>query len=1037
MKLAQVSIQRPVFATMMIASLMVLGVFSYPKVGVDLMPNVDFPFVTVTAIYPGADPVVVEEKVVDKLEESISSINGIKTLRSVSVESVGQVIIEFELNIDPDVAAQDVRDKVAAVQRLLPKEVEAPVVAKFDVGAAPILSLTVSGNLPVGKITQVAKDLKESLQKLQGVGGIDVVGGREREIHIQVDRKRLDALSLSSDDVTRALQLGNIDIPGGRMERGSYEFSLKTTGQVTSLRELQQIVVRSMGGRAIRIGDVATVVDTVEEERSYADLNGANAVSLVLRKKSGANTVAVAARVRKELAKVRKTLPKGVTVIVPIDNSTFISNSIHDVQFDLLFGGVLAVLIVFFFLADWRATLIVAVAIPTSVVATIAFIRFMGFTFNNVTMLALSLSIGILVDDAIVVIENIHRHLTEEGKPPMQAAADATAEIGLAVMATTFAIMAVFVPVATMEGIIGQFFYQFGLTVAFAVLISLFVSFTLTPMMSSRFLKVHTGKPNPIRRAFTRLLDAIDNVYAGILRAALKVRWLVILIAVGTLAATGVVFGLLGMEFMTPDDRSQFEVQVELPQGKTLTASRALCNEMALRIRKMPTVQDTLITIGGGAQGKVNEGRIQINLVPRNKRTQTQLEILEQVRAMFKNERRAKVTTQPLNMMGGGGGFRQQSIQYILQGRNPKLLVSTAEKLLTAIRKEKGFVDVDMTYRGGKPEYTVVPNRQRAAERGVPIAMIGTSLRMLVGGDKVTDFQDGPDRYDVRLRLREQDRRFRQDIGQLTVRSMTGQLIRLSDLVEVKRGEGPGQVERLDRQRQITILANLEGMPLGDGMKRVDALAKKIVPATISTRWTGMAKIMTESFGHAKAALLLAILFVYMILASQFNSFVHPFTIMLSLPFSFIGAFLALLITGMTFSMFVMIGLILLMGLVTKTAILLVDFTNTLRDRGLQVDEALVQAGRTRLRPILMTTAATIFGMMPVALALSEGGESRAPMAITAIGGLITSTLLTLVVVPVVYRMLDRFTVGRKKDADTEGAAGSSTEQPTEQPAQS
>jgi len=1014
MKLAEISIKRPVFATMMIAALMVMGIFSYPKVGVDLFPNVEFPFVSVTVIYPGADPEVVEDKVVDKLEEAISTVNGIKSLRSISVENVGQIFVMFNLDVDPDQAAQDVRDKIATVKRNLPKEVEDPVVAKFDVGAMPILSITLSGKLPIGRMTQLAKDIKERLQKLQGVGGIDIVGGQEREIQILVNRSRLSALSLSVDDITRALQMNNLDVPAGRMQRGSVEYTVKTKGEVSTLSELRHIVVRKIMGRTIRIGDVAEVVDTVEEARSYSDLNGSNAVALVVKKKSGANTVAVAAFVRQEMDAAKKILPKGVTAIIPADNSQFIANSMHDVQFDLLFGGILAVLIVFFFLADWRATLIVALAIPTSVVTTVAFIHFMGFTFNNMTMLALSLSIGILVDDAIVVIENIHRHMTEEGKPPMQAASEGTAEIGLAVLAATFSIIAVFVPVATMEGIIGKFFYEFGLTVAFAVAASLFVSFTLTPMLSSRFLKVHEGKPNVIRRAFLWVLDRIDSTYAGLLRVALRVRWLVILIALGVLGSSFMALAALDTEFFPEDNRGQFRVFVELPQGKTLAATRALCDEVAARIRRLDVVKDTLITIGGDTQEKVHEGRIQVNLVGRSKRTLTQKQVEEHIRQMLAGERRAKISVQSLGMVDSGRA--QQVIQYMLSGSDLKQLSSAADKMLAALKKEKGFVDLDISYRGGKPEIRVVPNRRRAEDRNVPLALIGSSLRMLVGGDKVSDFKDGSERYDVRLRLREQDRRYRSDIGLLAVRDLRGGLVRLRDLVRVERGEGPGRIDRSNRQRQITILANLEGIKLGVAQKKVEALAKTHVPKGVQGSWEGQAKMMGESFGHVLVALLLAIIFVYMILASQFNSFIHPFTIMLSLPFSFIGAFGALLVTGLTINILTSIGLILLMGLVTKTAILLVDYTNTLRDRGLSLNEALVQSGRTRLRPILMTTMATIFGMMPVALALSEGGEQRAPMAVAVIGGLITSTMLTLVVVPVVYSLLDRFTLGRKAE---------------------
>jgi hydrophobic/amphiphilic exporter-1 (mainly G- bacteria), HAE1 family len=1013
MKLADVSIKRPVFATVMIAVLVVFGVFAYPRVGVDLFPDVEFPVVVVTAVYPGADPETVESRVVDKLEEAVSTVNGIKVLRSTSMESVGQVVIQFELERKADQAVQDVRDKVSIAVRDLPKDLDPPVVQRFDTNAAPIFSLALSGKLSPRELYKVADDtIKARLQTINGVGGVDILGGRQREFEVWIDPNRLESYSLAVGDVMQALGAQNVEIPGGRLDIGKTEMSVRTKGQVHSKKELEDIIIVSAGGAPVRIGDVARVEDGIEEERSYSAYNGNSAIALIVRKQSGSNTVQVAKAVRKAVDELRPKLPRGASLAIPTDNATFIENSINDVQFDLIYGGILAILIILFFLHDWRATLISALALPVSVIATFAFVQAMGFTFNMMTMLALSLSIGILIDDAIVVIENIYRHL-EEGAPPLRAAAEGTGEIGLAVLATTASILAVFVPVATMQGIIGRFFKQFGATVAFAVAVSLFVAFTLTPTASARMLKAHAGQKGRLSRGIERFLDAIEAGYKKLLAWALGHRAATIGIAVLAFAGSLVLAKFVPTEFMATEDRGQFSVKLELPTGTALAVTERYADEVALDLRKVPGVTATFVTVGGsGTQSEVTRADIQVNMVPKRHRMFSQAQAVDYVRKRYATRTDALFAVEPLQMIGGGSGFRSSVIQYNLRGSDYGQLNQSAQELTRALKKAGGYVDLDTSYRGGKPEVAVDIDRDRAADLGVPIASIAMTIRMLIAGDKATELTADGDRFDVRLKLDEAYRQRPEDLLNLKVRSSSGQLVSLANVVSIAPGAGPSKIDRQNRQRQITLFANLDGKTLGQAIDEVNGIAAKTLPAAIVRDWAGMGDVMKESFGYMFSSLLLAVIIVYLVLAAQFESFVHPLTIMLSLPLSLVGALGALAITRQPLGIMSMIGVIMLMGLVTKNAILLVDYTNTLRNKGLSKTEALMAAGPVRLRPILMTTAAMIFGMIPVATGMSEGGEMRAPMAITVIGGLITSTFLTLVVVPVAYSLLD--SVARK-----------------------
>ena len=1016
MILADISIRRPVFAAMLIAALMVFGLFALPRIGVELFPSVEFPVVTTTVVYPGADPATMESKVADPIEEALQSLSGVKRMSSRNYEGVTSVILEFELDVDGNQSLQDVRDKVAAIERELPSGIDPPVIQKLDIGATPVLAVALAGDLPIRELTKMAKDeVKQRIQQVPGVGTVDLVGGREREIKVLVDPARMTGFGLTVDDVIMAVQAGNLELPAGYLKTGGNELTIKTKGEVKTADEIGEIVIRGVGGGAIRVRDCAKVLDDVEEARSASFLNGNAAVALIVRKQSGANVVALAGQVREVLAEMEPDLTRrGIKIAVPTDNSVFAEHAINDVQFDLVLGAGLTILLILIFLHDFRATLIAAVAIPTSVVATFAFMKYLGFTFNNISMLALSLSIGILVDDAIVVIENIYRHL-EMGKPRMRAALDATSEIGLAVLATTLSLVAVFVPVAFMEGIMGRFFYQFGITVSVAVLLSMLVSFTLTPMLSSRLMRQgHGHKPGWFSRHFNRAFGALERGYVVVLRWAMRWPWTTVAIAVLSLVASLWLVTKVPGEFIPAQDRSQFAVNVELPTGTGLDSTVRTAEAIAKDMREnLVGVVDTFTTIGGGAQGQANRAEIQVTLVGRHDRPYGQLEGMQWVRDRMTGIDGVLVTVAEINAVAGESGMRSQPVQFSIRGTKLEELVAAAEAMRAELDKTGKFVDLDITYRGGKPEVAIHVDRNRAADLGVPVASVARTIRSLNAGDTISDLKEGSDIYDVIVQMPDDLRAQIEGLANLKVRSSTGQMIDLASLVHVERSFGPSEIERQNRLRQVLVLANVRDIALGDAQILVTDAAKKVVPAHLTTSFMGNAETMQESFVAMLLALGLAIVLVYMILAAQFESFIQPIVIMISLPLSVIGAFGGIYLAGMTLNIFSFIGLIMLMGLVTKTAILLVDFTNTQRAEGATVVEALAKAGQVRLRPIVMTALATIFGMVPVALALGEGGEARAPMAVIVIGGMITSTILTLVVVPVAYLLFDRLVTSR------------------------
>lgn len=1016
MLLAEVSIRRSIFATMLIAALMVFGFFSLPRIGVELFPNVEFPIVTATVVYPGADPESMETKVADPIEEALQAISGVKRMTSRNLEGVTQVVLEFELEVDGNQALQDVRDKIAAIERNLPQGIDPPVVQKFDVGAAPILSIALSSDIPSAELTRIAKDeVKQRLQQISGVGNIDLVGGREREIKILVDPARMTGYGLTADDVANAVRAQSLELPAGFIKTGGSELTLKTRGEVKSATEIADILIPGPPGAVVRIRDVAEVLDSVEDARSASFLNGNPSLALVVKKQSGANVVALAEKVRHELEKLRPDLEaRGITVAVPTDNSVFVEHAIGDVKFDLVLGALLTVFIILVFLHDIRATFIAALAIPTSVVATFAFMQYMGFTFNNISMLALSLSIGILVDDAIVVIENIYRHL-EMGKPRMRAALDATSEIGLPVIATTLSIVAVFVPVAYMKGIIGRFFFQFGLTVSAAVLISMLVSFTLTPMLSSRIMRQQHGHSAGVfATLFNRLFAAVERGYGRVVRWALRWPWSTVALALASLAGSCGLVTRVPAEFLPPEDQSQFAVNVELPTGTALESTVETAEAVAADLRaNLPQIKDTFTTIGGGSVGQVNRARIQVTLARPKERSFSQQDAMVWTRERLTGVEGVMFTVDQLDPFGNDGGFRSAPIQYSIRGTDLEEVVAAADALKAKLAETGKFVDLDTSYRGGKPEVALAVDRNKAADLGVPISSIARTVRSLMAGDPISDLKEGSEIYDIILYMPEELRSNFESLNNIKVRTASGRLVDLSAVVRVERGEGPSEIERQNRLRQVIVLAGLGDITLGQAQEIVTDSAKTVVPAHLQASFMGDAEMMEESFAAMLFALGLAIILVYMILAAQFDSLIQPITIMVSLPLSVVGAFGGIYLAGMSLNIFSFIGLIMLMGLVTKTAILLVDFANGEREKGTELTEALVTAGTIRLRPIVMTAAATIGGMVPVALALGEGGETRAPMAVIVIGGMLTSTVLTLVVVPVVYLLFDRMVTGR------------------------
>ena len=1011
MQISAIAISRPVFATMVVMAMIVFGLVAYSRIGVDLFPAVEFPVVTVNVIYEGSDPETMETDVAEPLEEAINTISGIKSLKSESSTGMTLILVEFQLSRNIDVATQDVRDKVTSIRANLPQGIEQPIIEKFDPDSAPILSVSFSGPVSIRELTKYADDvIKPRIEGVNGVGSVSIIGGREREVRIWLRVDDLQRHHVTADEVIAAIEKENLEYPGGRIETNDRELVVKTKGRLKSPADFEKIVVSTIGLVPVRLVDVATVEDGMEDFRTLSRLNGQRAVSLEVRRQSGENMLAVARGVKKRLEAFRDELPQGFEMTLTQDLSRFVTDSVNETQTGLLLGGCLAIVVILAFLRSWRGALVAAVTIPTTIITTYALMWASGFTLNIMSLLALSISVGMVIDDSIVVLENAYRQM-EQGKNRRQAAFDGISEIGFAVIATSLAIVAVFVPVAFMDGLIGRFFVEFGLTVTFAVIVSTFVAIWLSPMLCSRVLKVvpqHGWAFNVVEKLFL----GIEAVYGRLLRWALKRRILVAALAVGVFIGSVMLLPFVGTEFAPEQDEAQFRVQVETPLGSSIDRTSRIIAEIERRLWSLPYVTNLYTTIGSGQQDRVNYGAVLVQLPDKSERSLTQHELMAMARDVVADLSHTKISVEYIPRVSGGG-FRAAPIQYNLRGGDIDELEKIGIQMTERLGKIPGIVDVNLTYDSSKPEVAIWPDRERAADLGVSVETMGKAVQSLIGGRQISTFEDAGKMIDVRIRLAEGDRDRAEAIAALPVRTRSQELVEFRSLAHVEEGTGPVQIDRENRMRQVTVMANLEkSKPLGAAINDVLAIEQEIgLPSGVTTAFTGAADLMEETFGSMIFALVLAIVLIYMVLASQFESFVHPLTIMVSVPLSVGGALGALALTGLTLNIFSMIGMVMLMGLVTKNAILLVDYTNLLRrQQGIEKHEALLIAGPVRLRPILMTTFSTIAGMLPIALGMGAGSESRQPMGACVIGGLLTSTLLTLVVIPVVYSLLDDVT---------------------------
>jgi HAE1 family hydrophobic/amphiphilic exporter-1 len=1010
--LVELCVRRPVFATMLVVSLVVLGLASYRDLGLDIFPKVDIPTVTITTRLPGASPEEVESQITKRIEEAVNTISGIDELRSTTIEGQSQVFVSFILDRDIESAAQDVREKVATVLGQLPDGTEAPIIEKFDVDAAPVMALVVSGRRSARELTELAdKRIKRALESVKDIGAVTLVGQRRREIQIAIDPNRLTAYGLSIQQVQAALQRQNVEVPGGRLTGAGREEGLRTLGRVTAVADFDTIVVAETPRGPIRVRDVAQVLDAEEEPRTLSRLDGQNAVALLVRKQSGTNTVAVVDRVKARLDEVRSTLPGDVTIDVVRDQSRFIKRALGEVQHHLVLGALLASLIVWVFLGwrNWRPALIAAVSIPTSIIATFFAMRWAGFTLNNVTMLGLSVSTGIVIDDAIIVLENIFRHMDEEKRSPWEAAVTGAREIVLAVVATTVSLIAIFFPVAFMGGLVGRFWRSFGLTVSFAILVSLLVAFTLVPTLAARVLRPHRPAGPDGASQKPGLYARVEAAYEALLRVSLRHRLVTVLATVLLVAGTLYLARGLKPDFIVADDMSEFEVVVETPPGSSLVQSEAIAGRIEAGLRGIPEVERVFTNIGvrGGVQSNVTDVSIYVGLRHLSQRRRSQFDIMQEVRQQLRAHPELRASVQQVSLVSGGG-FRQTPFNLILRGSDLDRLSGFAETLVQRLGALPGFVDVDTAQAQRSPELQVVVDRQRAADLGVRMADVASTLRVLVGGEKVGFFREAGEQYEVRLRLAEAFRQDARALADVTVPGAGEARVRLGNLATLVPGTSPGQIDRYAQERQITVVANLYQKPLGEAMQQALAIVAELdMPPGYQAVQLGQAKLMNEAFANFLVAFLLALAFIYMALAAQFESFVHPVTIMVSMFLAVPFGLLALVITGMTLNIYAIMGMFLLIGVVKKNAILQVDYTNVLRARGLSRYEAQLEADRARLRPILMTTCAIVFGMLPVALGRGDGSASRAALAIAVVGGQALCLVVTLVITPVVYSFFD------------------------------
>ena len=1014
MFLTKISVRHPVFATMVMVALLVFGIFSYSRLPIEQMPNIDIPIAAVVVSYPGASAQSVENDIIVPIEDAVASISGIDTLQSIAQQNAAMIIMMFDLDVNSVDAVQQVRDKVSAIEANLPANADKPQILRFDPNAMPIMSLAVrSDTLSARELTQLTEDVViNRLRNIPGVGSADLVGGVPAQLDVLIDPDRLDGFGVSMGEVMSAIGQNNINLPAGTITEGSVSHAIQIEGKIEDAEDFRDIIVARTGGQAVRLGDVATITQGQGDEESLAFINGQRALAINIIKVQGANTVGVAEAVHHELDRLQQAeLPDTVTIETVADNAVPVEQSFHTVQNMIVEGAVLAVLIVFLFLNSWRSTVITALTLPISIIGTMTVLWALGFTLNMMTLMALSLSVGILIDDAIVVRENIMRHL-HMGKNHVQAALDGTNEIGLAVLATTLSIVAVFLPVAFMDGIMGRFFLQFGVTVSVAVLISLFVAFTLDPMMSSVWHdpdSVPGAKRGPIGRTvakFDRFFEWCAGGYTSLLRWALRHRITTLVAALLLFVGSFMLVPMVGFEVTPPTDDSEFSVEIETPQGSSLDYTGEKIRQVEALLRTMPEVVRTYSTIGGRTgSSAVNEGTILVSLVPPGEREFMPHEMTGQVRELL-----AQIPgVETIVGVSSGFGGLSKPVQITAYGESLAVLTAMTDQLATGLGGISALTDIETSMQAAQPVVGIRVNRELASEAGISLQQIGSVLQPMLSGEEVSEWTSPQEEtYKLIVRLPEGERSNIESLSNLPISRTDTSVIRLSDIADIEMTTGPAQIDRKDRSRQVTVEANISGANIGEVMGQVQEAIDAIeVPAGYRMGMGGDAEQLGEVGSAAGSALLLAIIFIYLVLASQFGSFVQPIAIMMALPLSLIGVLIGLLIGGSTLNMMSMIGFIMLMGLVVKNAILLVDNANQHVRGGQHLFDALIEAGSTRFRPIIMTTLAMVFGMLPLALSLHEGSSQNAPMAHAVIGGLISSTLLTLVVVPVMLTYTD------------------------------
>jgi hydrophobe/amphiphile efflux-1 (HAE1) family protein len=1019
MTLSDLSIKNPVFAWMFMIGLIVFGAFGFSRMGKSQLPDVDFPVLSVNVTWEGAAPEVMETEVTDVLEDALMSVQGIREIASTSRQGSSSLNLEFDINKDIDVALQEVQSKIAEAGRNLPREIDPPVIRKSNPEDQPIMWLALSGDRDTRFIMEFTRDfIRDRFTTLPGVSEVFLGGFVDPNLRVWVDADKLRRNELAVDDVIRAIESQHTEVPAGRIETGRQEFNVRVLGEAATVEEFKRIIIPSRGGapvyRAIRLGDVAAVEDGLADIRRISRSNGKPAVGLGIRKQRGANAVAVAHAVKERMMEVRKDLPEGIELNVNFDTTKFIEESTHELLMTLTLAAILTSVVCWVFLGSFSSAFNVIMAIPTSIIGSFLFLYFFGFTLNTFTLLGLSLCIGIVVDDAIMVMENIVRH-REQGLSRVKAALVGAREITFAAMAATVAILAIFVPVVFMKGIMGKFFFQFGVTMSVAVSLSLLEALTLAPMRCSQYLQV--GHTTGLGRYMDRVMEKLSHGYRRALTFCLNGRWTVIAFSVALFGSSLWIVTGLKKEFVPSQDQSRFLVRLQTPLGSSIEATDAVVKHAEAFMMSRPEVQRIYAAVGGFGGGEVNTAMMFVTMKPRGerplaepfKKPAAQADLMNLARQELKKiPGMQRVAVQDLSQQGFSAQ-RGYPVEFSIRGPDWDKLGEISEALMKKMEASGLMVDVDTDYRLGMPEVRVVPDRDKAAQRGVTVTSIANTINSMIGGVRSGKYTRGGKRYDIRVRLADRDRRRPQDIERIYVRNDRGELVNLAEVTAIREKPSLLSITRRNRERAIGVFANVApGKSQGEALAYVQEAAKGLVPEGYRVVLSGSAQTYQESSRSLMFAMILGVFVAYMVLGAQFNSFIHPFTVLLALPFSITGAFLALWLTGISLNMFSMIGLILLMGLVKKNSILLVDFTNERRARGAGVREALMEACPIRLRPIIMTSVSTIAGAVPAALALGPGAETIRPMAVVVIGGVVMSTFLTLFVVPCAYSLLSR-----------------------------